>query len=249
VSVGFDRFDERYVGWAVSTALHLALLLALATALGHGHRHHPDEPPARLVYVEPAPPAAPALGGGPSAPSVEEPVPPAATRSEPRAQAQRTLVRQPRTAPPRKPAEPVRAPVPAPPAAPAGPGDAQGAAGGRGDTLGGVADGLAGGVVGGRGDAPLALRDVASAPELVERVLPEYPARARALEIEGQVVLEVVLDRAGKVEEPVRVVRSIPLLDPAAVAAVKRWRFRPARDREGRTVRVLMEVPVRFVLR
>jgi protein TonB len=66
--------------------------------------------------------------------------------------------------------------------------------------------------------------------------------------VEGQVMLEVVLDTTGEVEDGARVVESIPLLDDAAIAAVRQWRFRPARDRDGRPVRVLMEIPVRFVL-
>jgi protein TonB len=90
---------------------------------------------------------------------------------------------------------------------------------------------------------------VASPPELITRVMPEYPGRARDLEIEGQVVLEVVLDRAGNPERDVKVLRSIALLDAAAIAAVRQWRFRPGRDAEGRPVRVVMEVPVRFELR
>ncbi len=101
----------------------------------------------------------------------------------------------------------------------------------------------------GTDDAPLALATVARRPELVERVLPEYPPRARALELEGQVVLEVVLDREGRPEPGIRVLRSQPLFDTAAVAAVRRWRFRPARDAGGRAVRVVIEVPVRFELR
>ena len=43
--------------------------------------------------------------------------------------------------------------------------------------------------------------------------------------------------------------RSIALLDAAAVAAVRQWRFRPARSADGTPVRVRMEIPVRFVLR
>jgi protein TonB len=79
--------------------------------------------------------------------------------------------------------------------------------------------------------------------------MPEYPARARHLEIEGQVVLEIVVDREGRPEPDVRTVRSIALLDAAAVAAVRRWRFRPARDAGGRPVRVVLQVPLRFELR
>jgi hypothetical protein len=43
------------------------------------------------------------------------------------------------------------------------------------------------GAVGSLGDAPLALRQVAAPPELVDRVLPDYPAQARAAHVEGQV--------------------------------------------------------------
>jgi len=114
---------------------------------------------------------------------------------------------------------------------------------------GGAANAVAAGAAGGLGDAPLRLSSVATPPELVERIVPEYPARARALEIEGQVLLEVVLDRNGRPEAGIRVLRSVAMLDAAAVAAVRQWRFRPARAAEGHAVRVIMEVPVRFVLR
>jgi protein TonB len=108
---------------------------------------------------------------------------------------------------------------------------------------------MAGGTVGGLGQEPVPLREVAAPPELLSRILPEYPARARALQIEGQVMLELVLDREGRPEPAIRVVHSIALLDAAAVEAVRQWRFRPARDADGRPVRVIMQVPVRFVLR
>jgi outer membrane biosynthesis protein TonB len=39
------------------------------------------------------------------------------------------------------------------------------------------------------------------------------------------------------------------LLDDAAAQALRRWRFRPARDHTNQPVRVILEVPVRFVLR
>ena len=243
----------------MSLALHGVLLLALMLAFGHGHdEEHAAEPLARLVWVEPAPPAAAPLGDERAAgaetspPTAPAPMPAPVERREP------PLVREHVERPPRKPPAPREdhAPIPPPPApvtAPepvtAGAGAASGVAGASGDSNGGTRDGLAGGTVGGTGTTPIALRDVASPPELVDRVLPQYPARARAQEIEGQVVLEVVLDRNGRIENDVRVVRSIPLLDDAAVTAVRQWRFRPARDRDGRPVRVLMEVPVRFVLR
>jgi len=41
----------------------------------------------------------------------------------------------------------------------------------------------------------------------------------------------------------------VPLLDAAAITAVRQWRFQPARDEEGHPLRVTFRVPVRFVLR
>ena len=155
-----------------------------------------------------------------------------------------------------KPAPPRARPVP-PPVAPA-PGEAAasatetpagvatGAPGAAGDSPGGTADGVAGGRVGGTGVARLG--DVATAPVLVTRVVPEYPRRARLAGIEGEVVLEVIVDRHGRVASDPTVVRAVPELERAAVAAVRQWRFRPARDPAGAAVAVLMEVPVRFVL-
>jgi protein TonB len=94
----------------------------------------------------------------------------------------------------------------------------------------------------------LKLGDVATAPIVVTRVVPEYPRRARLAGIEGEVVLEVVVDRYGRVASDVKVVTAVPELERAAIDAVRKWRFRPARDRAGTAVAVVMEVPVRFVL-
>lgn len=241
----------------VSMAAHAAVAAVLLVALGTGHRHRPASeqgPPTRLVWVEPAPPALGTPGGaGP------EPAPPAPPQRvvapEPPTQPARI---ESSSKPPPKPPELARrgparsmarpkpgvstAPVTE---APAAAGSAAPAAG----VPGGVAGGASGGSPGGIGDAALPVASVAAPPELVDRVVPEYPARARELEIEGQVVLEVVLDRRGRPEPEIKILKSVRLLDAAAVAAVRQWRFRPARDAEGRAVRVVMEVPVRFVLR
>jgi periplasmic protein TonB len=63
------------------------------------------------------------------------------------------------------------------------------------------------------------------------------------------VLLRAVVDRGGHVEESIIVARSVPLLDDAAVAALRQWHFTPGRDRDGRPVRVQIEVPMRFQLR
>ncbi|HLX38421.1 MAG TPA: energy transducer TonB [Candidatus Binataceae bacterium] len=90
---------------------------------------------------------------------------------------------------------------------------------------------------------------VAHAPEILTYVVPEYPAKAREEGIEGRVLLTVVIDESGRVEDDVQVADSIPQLDRAAIAAVHRWSFTPARDEHGNPVRVQMEVPVPFVLK
>jgi protein TonB len=53
-----------------------------------------------------------------------------------------------------------------------------------------------------------------------------YPDFAVSAHVEGVVILEAVVDEEGKVEN-VRVLRSVALLDKAAMAAVKQWRYRP----------------------
>lgn len=77
---------------------------------------------------------------------------------------------------------------------------------------------------------------------------PVYPETARRIHSEGDVILEAVIGEDGAVRE-VRVLRSVnPLLDRAAVEALTRWRYRPARIGE-RTVAVYLEVRISFRLR
>jgi protein TonB len=142
------------------------------------------------------------------------------------------------------------------PAAPATTGsEVGGVAGGveggvQGGTVGGDVGGKLGGIVGGNGDGPISADKVASPPSVLSQVRPNYPPLARARGIEGLVVVELIIDRAGRVEaDSVRVKQSIAALDDAAIDAVRRWRFRPGRDRDGQTVRVILEVPIRFQLR
>ena len=75
---------------------------------------------------------------------------------------------------------------------------------------------------------------------------PRYPDIARASRVEGMVILEVVIDDRGNVTDA-RVLRSVPLLDDAALEAVRRWKFKPARL-NGESVPVVMTVTVNFKL-
>lgn len=113
----------------------------------------------------------------------------------------------------------------------------------------GVVGGLPGGVVGGLGSEPVAASQAAVPPTILQRVLPVYPERARLRGIEGQVMIEAVIATDGTVEPGIRVIQSVAELDAAALEAFRRWRFTPARDRTGKPLRVILQAPVRFVLR
>jgi protein TonB len=71
-----------------------------------------------------------------------------------------------------------------------------------------------------------------------------YPSIALQAKVGGTVVLEATIGRTGVVTD-VRVLRSVPLLDAAAVAAVQQWRYEPTRL-NGEPVAVLLTVTVRF---
>ena len=94
--------------------------------------------------------------------------------------------------------------------------------------------------------APIRVRSGMKAPRKTVEVAPAYPAIARAAHVQGVVILEAVLDAKGRVES-VRVLRSIPLLDQAAVDAVQQWRFTPALL-NGDAVPVVMTITVNFTL-
>ena len=82
-----------------------------------------------------------------------------------------------------------------------------------------------------------------------ETPLPSYPTAAREQGLEGVVVLGVLVGVNGRaVEIAVRTSSGARTLDDAAVDAVTRWRFAPAR--EGRkAVESWVEVPLKFALR
>jgi len=62
--------------------------------------------------------------------------------------------------------------------------------------------------------------------KLVKRVLPEYPTEAREKGIEGTVKLKVIVGKDGSVTV-LSVVKGDPLLSPAAIEAVRQWRYEP----------------------
>jgi periplasmic protein TonB len=75
---------------------------------------------------------------------------------------------------------------------------------------------------------------------------PEYPAMARNAHVQGTVILEAVINDRGAIER-VRVLKSQPLLDAAAIAAVQNWRYTPTLL-NGVPVSVLMTITINFTL-
>ena len=83
-------------------------------------------------------------------------------------------------------------------------------------------------------------------PTRIKDVKPVYPAEAQGSGVQGVVIIEAVIDPAGKISDA-RVLRSIPLLDKAAVDAVKQWEYTPTLL-NGVPVPVIMTVTVNFTL-
>ena len=117
---------------------------------------------------------------------------------------------------------------------------------------GGVPGGVVGGVVGGLPDAPpppqqaVRVGGQIKEPKKLKSVSPEYPDIARQARVQGVVILECTISPQGKVTE-VKVLRGIPLLDQAAMEAVRQWVYTPTLL-NGVPVPVIMTVTVNFKL-
>jgi len=83
-------------------------------------------------------------------------------------------------------------------------------------------------------------------PAKVKNVPPEYPEIAKTAGVQGVVIIEALIGKEGRVEEA-HVLRSIPLLDQAAVDAVTQWEFTPTLL-NGQPVPVIMTMTVQFTL-
>ena len=73
-----------------------------------------------------------------------------------------------------------------------------------------------------------------------------YPTVAQAARVQGVVILEAVIGPDGKVAD-VKVLRSVPLLDDAAISAVRQWEYTPTLL-NGVPVPVIMTVTVNFTM-
>ncbi len=94
--------------------------------------------------------------------------------------------------------------------------------------------------------APIRVGDGVPPPRKVHDVSPVYPSAARTLRVQGLVILEATIGATGEVVD-VEVLRSVPELDAAAVAAVEQWRYEPTLV-DGEAVPVVMTVTIHFGL-
>jgi protein TonB len=107
-----------------------------------------------------------------------------------------------------------------------------------GGVAGGTTGGQIGGVIGGViGSVPVSVPKVATPDRvrvsqgvseglLQHKVMPQYPPLARQARIQGQVVLQAIIGKDGKIEN-LQVVRGHPMLNASAIDAVKQWRYKP----------------------
>jgi periplasmic protein TonB len=261
--------SERSLPAILSTCIHATLLvLAVWVTSGRTESAAIDTPQeeTRLVFVmQPGP------GGGGGGGGLRNPFP--ARRVERRG-TQRPRISVPPPAPPLQHTEPAPEPIPAPPVvapvvaaattpretegviepaqtqtARQGPGVDGGAGTGQGVGSGeGVGSGIAEGSGGGTGGGPFRPGSGVEPPRLVREVKADYTDDARRRNLTGDVLLEIVVRSDGTVGD-VTVLRGLGAgLDQRAIAAVKQWRFDPAR-RKGVPVDVIVEVAVEFTLR
>jgi periplasmic protein TonB len=262
---------------ALTGAVHIAVL-AIAVLLAGIHTANPQnriariDPEMRLVFlVSPGP-----GGGGGGGGHHDETPPPPAQRKGTSTLHSPIPVRRPihveapkivRAVDPPKAEPPVVAPVipvaadirdrvgvPVAAKAPViqdsnGPGVGGGTGTGRGTGVGeGDGNGIGPGSGGGTGGGPYRPGSGITAPTILREVKPDYTEEGRRRNVEGDVVVEIIVKSDGTVGN-VKLLQGLGAgLDQRAIDAVRQWRFSPAR-RLGTPVDVVVEVAVEFKLR
>jgi len=113
----------------------------------------------------------------------------------------------------------------------------------KGGVVGGVPNGMLGGCVGCTGDA---VSDYDQPARPLHTTQPAYPHEAFIKQLQGTVIVEILIDATGHVQ-PVRLVESIPIFDKAAIECVRQWTFVPAM-RRGQPVATIAHAPIKFVV-
>lgn len=93
---------------------------------------------------------------------------------------------------------------------------------------------------------PLRVGGPIKPPAKIRNVNPVYPPEAKDAGVQGVVIVEVRIEPDGRVSDA-RILRSIPLLDEAALEAVRQWEFTPT-WLNGQPVPIIMTVTINFTL-
>jgi protein TonB len=99
----------------------------------------------------------------------------------------------------------------------------------RGNAMNAIFDGIGAGHASvGRATPPqkVSISSGVMAGNLMDKVIPQYPAIAKAARIQGIVVLQAAISNAGTIEN-LRVISGPPMLRQAALDAVRIWRYKP----------------------
>jgi periplasmic protein TonB len=96
-------------------------------------------------------------------------------------------------------------------------------------------------------DEPRRVGGIITKPTKIHDVMPVYPAIAQSSRVSGLVIIEATIGPRGDVLDAA-VLRGHPLLDAAALNAVRQWRFTPTLL-NGKAIAVVMTVTVDFKLR
>ena len=81
---------------------------------------------------------------------------------------------------------------------------------------------------------------------LIRKVQPNYPPLARQARIQGSVLLQAEISKDGTIEN-LRLISGHPMLAPAAIEAVKQWKYKPY-ILNGEPVEVETQITVNFTL-
>jgi periplasmic protein TonB len=94
--------------------------------------------------------------------------------------------------------------------------------------------------------APVALAETKEPPVPVRTVPPDYPDELRREGVSGLVMVKCTIDEQGNVVEPAVEKSSNPAFEKPALAALKKWKFKPAKL-DGAPVAIKVSIPIKFV--
>jgi protein TonB len=94
--------------------------------------------------------------------------------------------------------------------------------------------------------APAFAQSKTEPPVPVRTVPPDYPSELRREGVSGLVMVKCNIDEKGDVTETIVEKSSNEAFDKPAIAAVKKWKFKPAKQ-DGSPVAIKVSIPIKFV--